>query len=115
VAAVAKRQRLGSISAGDATQAINAFKAHFQSQYLVMAVTREIVNHAMGLAERHALRGYDAVQLATALELHAERRTVGLSPFIFVSADNDLNAAATQEGLAVENPNAHPHPHDLIP
>ena len=28
-----------------------------------------------------------------------------LPPIIFVSADNELNAAATSEGLTIENPN----------
>ncbi len=32
----------------------------------------------------------------------------GLGGFVFVSADRRLNAAATAEGLAVENPDNHP-------
>jgi uncharacterized protein len=31
-----------------------------------------------------------------------------LPPIIFVSADNELNMAASGEGLVVENPNNHP-------
>jgi hypothetical protein len=61
----------------------------------------------MHLAQRYALRGYDAVQLASALELSALARSVQAT-MIFVSADDELNAAAVMEGLQVENPNLHP-------
>ena len=62
----------------------------------------------MTLAEQHGLRGYDAVQLAAALGLHAVRHMGGLPPMTFVSADSDLNTAAQTEGLIVDDPIAHP-------
>ena len=62
----------------------------------------------MGLATKHALRGYDAVQLAAALEANDERIADDLAPLILVSADDDLNTAAEAEGLKVENPNNYP-------
>ena len=62
----------------------------------------------MTLAEQHGLRGYDAVQLAAALELHAVRNRMGLTPLTFVSADSALNTASQTEGLMVDDPNAHP-------
>ena len=62
----------------------------------------------MDLAEARALRGYDAVQLATALELHRLRQEMSLPPLAFVSADGDLNEAAEAEGLLTDNPTAHP-------
>jgi len=40
--------------------------------------------------------------------VEALRRARGLPAIVFVSADNNLNAAATAEGLAVDDPNAHP-------
>ena len=61
----------------------------------------------MKVAEQHELRAYDAVQLATALTLHARCQTLGLH-MILLSADAELNTAATAEGLAVENPNLYP-------
>jgi hypothetical protein len=60
----------------------------------------------MDLAERHALRGYDAIQLGAALAVNDGCRATGLSLTI-ICADDELNAAAA-EGLAVENPNRHP-------
>ena len=62
---------------------------------------------AMTLAETHALRGYDALQLAVAVEVNALSVQSGLSPMIFVAADDDLNAAARGEGMIVQNPAAH--------
>jgi len=54
------------------------------------------------------LRGYDAVQLATALAANRKRLNDGLGALIFVSADDELNTAAKAEGLSVENPNDYP-------
>ena len=115
VAAIAKRERLGSLSSADAQQAISDFQNHFQAQYSVIALTQEIVERAMALAPKQSLRGYDAVQLAAALILNDELIASGNGPITFVSADNDLNNAAAQEGLAVEDPQAHPDSLDLMP
>ena len=60
----------------------------------------------MKLARTHALRSYDAVQLAATLEAHRAR--MGAGTLVLVSADNALNSAAIAEGLAVDNPNHHP-------
>jgi uncharacterized protein len=55
------------------------------------------------LADTYALRGYDAVQLAAAIEVRLQ-----VPALILVSADTELNTAATVEGLSVEDPNTHP-------
>ena len=62
----------------------------------------------MDLAQGQGLRGYDAVQLAAALDVNAERNRYGLPALTLVSADTDLNHAAAAEGLVVENPNDYP-------
>jgi uncharacterized protein len=59
-------------------------------------------------ARAHGLRAYDAVQLAAALEVNRSHQTGGSGPVTLVSAADALNAAATAEGLTVEDPNAHP-------
>jgi hypothetical protein len=56
---------------------------------------------AGGLAMRHALRGFDAVQLAAALTL---RSAVGARGIAFSSFDRALCRAAAQEGLVVLEP-----------
>ena len=62
----------------------------------------------MGLTRQHRLRGYDAVQLATALTLRDSLRKRGITDLTFVSADEDLCQAAAAEGLLTENPNHYP-------
>jgi uncharacterized protein len=62
----------------------------------------------MAFAKLHPLRAYDAIQLATAADLHARRRNVNLSRLTFLSADQPLNQAALAEGLLVDDPNRYP-------
>ena len=62
----------------------------------------------MTLAETYALRGYDAVGLAIGCAIDVLCRANSLPPVTFVSADNELNAAAAREGLIVKNPNNYP-------
>jgi hypothetical protein len=59
------------------------------------------------LADKHALRGYDAVQLAVALEINAARIADQLPRLLLISSDADLNAAAQIEGLSSDDPNLH--------
>jgi hypothetical protein len=54
-------------------------------------------------------------KLATALALNAEVTASAGSPISFVSADSDLNNAASHEGLLVEDPHAHADPGDFNP
>jgi hypothetical protein len=64
-----------------------------------------LVARAVTSAETHALRGYDAVQLAAAVEVHARGVNLGLPVLTLVFADGDLNEAETTEGFTVEDPN----------
>jgi hypothetical protein len=57
------------------------------------------------LAKKYGLRGYDAIQLAAALQTQEMRARSSLSALLFLSADKELNTAAVNEGLRVENPN----------
>lgn len=67
----------------------------------------QVVRRAMDVAERHALRGYDAVHLAAAMTLRDLRLTGGLPPIIFVSADQEQLETAVHKGFTVEDPNQH--------
>ena len=62
----------------------------------------------MRLGNAHALRAYDAVQLAVALEVNRSHQADGFAPVTLISADQALNDAATAEGLTVDDPNLHP-------
>jgi len=108
IAAVTRRERARTISPPDAAAVRTAFRAHLSTEYKVIEVTEALVAQAMLLAETHGLRGYDAVQLAAAMDVNATYRAAGLPPITLLSADTELNSAALAEGLTVENPNAHP-------
>ena len=86
--------------------AIADLQSHLRSGYTALSMTDRIVHSAMDLVQRYPLRGYDAIPLASALQVNAQCAALGIPGPVFVSADNDLNAAA--EGLAVDDPNAHP-------
>lgn len=107
VAAITRRVRQGTTTSGEAASAISTLKYQLVSDYTSVEFNAALQRTAMDLAEKHALCGYDAVQLASALQIQTERQVYGLSPPIFLSADNNLNAAAAAEGLAVDSPNSH--------
>ena len=107
VSAITRRERAGSIPAADATTIRASFQADFAGFYFVIDLTLALIARAMSLAVTHALRGYDAVQLAVAVEVNTRAGAVG-EAFTFISADAALLAAAVLEGLPVDNPNLHP-------
>ena len=102
VAAVTRQERGGYISGPAAATALADFEYDFVHQYLIVEVSAPLVEQAAALAKAHALRGYDAVQLAAVLQVHSLAPSVTL-----LSADTGLNAAAVAEGLFVDDPNAH--------
>lgn len=106
--AFARRLKGRSLTQTDADDALKLFQHDLTNNYFVIEVTTDLFNEAMKLVTKYALRGYDAVQLATVLETNEERTAQGLSPLILVSADTELNDAAKLEGLDVENPNDYP-------
>jgi predicted nucleic acid-binding protein len=102
-AALARRRGQPGLSVVQAVAALRQFRRDFGQDYRVVEITIALFQRAAQLADTHALRGYDAVQLAVALDVHARDQAL-----VLVSADAELNAAATAEGLRVEDPNTHP-------
>ena len=107
IAALFRKVRTREMALDDASRASTNFRADFSSQYHVLEITAVLVERAMTLAQEQGLRGYDAIQLAGASELHTLRDTIGLAPLTFVSADGGLNRVAELEGLTTDNPNSH--------
>jgi predicted nucleic acid-binding protein len=92
-AAFARRAREGSLSKGQHNRA----RADFESDWprlLSLEVTERIARQAGELAEKHALRGVDALHLAAYLALGARMPGEALR---FSSFDSRLNAAADRE------------------
>ncbi len=108
VAALTRRMRMGLTTATDGAKAIGAFNTHFQTKYHVVIAGLVTVERALILAEKHGLRGYDAIQLATALTLEDEMTGYGVGPLTLIAADNQLNQAAQAKGLLTDDPNQHP-------
>jgi hypothetical protein len=108
IAAVTRRARSGSIAATDAALVCNQLRNELQTDYQVIEITEGIIRSGMAMAETQGLRGYDSVQLAAGCAINELCIANGLSPIIFVSADEELNLAAVNEGLLIENPNHYP-------
>ena len=107
------RDTKSPLAQDDAQQAIADFRTDFENQYDPYRVTDSIVQRAMGLAEKHKLRGYDAVQLAAALIISEECAKLGIPatgipPLVLVASDVELLNAARTEGLVVDDPRNHP-------
>ena len=105
---IARRLRAGTILPADAVNALAQFHRDFAHQYHLIEVSPAVVARAMTVAENHALRAYDALQLGAVLEINGLRAGLSIPPLTLISADDELNAAALKEGLVVENPNNHP-------
>jgi uncharacterized protein len=94
-AALAQAERLARSSPAQSRDARAELEALFSDIGLV-AASADLLRQAGDLAETHALRGYDAVHLASALAI-ADERTV------MVTTDRHLRTAARNAGLATAN------------
>ncbi len=65
------------------------------NNYLILNITSNIVKMAGNLAEKHLLRGFDSIHLASALTLMNELAT----SIIFSCFDNNLKKASEHEGM----------------
>ncbi len=93
-AALARQRREGGLTPVGLRRAVRELDREWGT-YNLVDVNDPLVRRAGALAERHALRGYDAVQLAAALDLRAAGAAVE-----FLSFDARLNRAARRERLS---------------
>lgn len=108
-AAIAAKQRAsGGISIAERDRILQLFLLHCHREYTLIPAQRSVIDRAVLLTQQYRLRGYDAVQLATALLVQVQYQAAGFAPLTVVAADTDLIAAAQAEGLGVINPNHHP-------
>ena len=102
---MARRRKGKTLSASQVGKSQRRFARDFADRFTKILISGAVVNEALRLADVYELRGYDALQLACAIEATRDRLTKGLTALVIVSADKELNDAAKAEGLAVENPN----------
>ena len=106
--ALARRKREGSVPTDACEKAAQAFTAHSINEYRFIELDINLVALARSLLDKHPLRAYDAVQLASALAANQALIRHKLPPLVFLSADDRLLQGAMVEGLAVDNPNIYP-------
>ena len=95
-AAFAQHSRARGIAAGALRRVVRQLDEEW-GHYSIVEVTDALVRRAGVLAERHRLRGYDAVQLSAAVDL----RVAGASDVAFASFDVRLNQAARRERMGL--------------
>jgi uncharacterized protein len=70
------------------------------NDYLIITVTDDLVKLAAILAEKHALRGFDSIHLASAVILQREIA----SQVLFSCFDDQLQKASAVQGLTQNSP-----------
>lgn len=94
-------EREGHIAGGAAAELLAVFRADLGWRYVTQPVTDAVLGTAVELIQAHALRAYDAMQLATCRLLARQQKSA--SPR-FISSDRQLLRAAEAEGFACVNP-----------
>jgi predicted nucleic acid-binding protein len=98
--AVRQRERAGDVARDIAENLIDSIDEHLANFFLVQPITDLVIQEAAALLYRHALRAYDAVQLAGCIMLRA---ILGRHA-TFVCSDRQLLKAAEDEGMTVLDP-----------
>lgn len=105
-AAFAILRRTQQISETLRDRMYRAFFNAVEGELAILPVTLEILYVAARLTQQYPLKGYDAVQLAVALDSDKTLRQSNLS-LVFVAGDETLLRAARAEGIVTENPFDH--------
>jgi predicted nucleic acid-binding protein len=93
-AAFARKRRERAVSPKDYRRIVREFDDDWD-HYFVVHVTEPLVKRAAQLADKHGLRGYDAIQLSSAIVLHEQSG----EPVSFCCFDARLLRASRREGL----------------
>ena len=98
--AIRRRQRAGDIETTVAAAMLESMQSHMETRFIRQAANDTVIDTALEVIDRYALRAYDAVQLAGCLVLC----TISSEAFTFVCSDHQLLKAARSEQLVVPNP-----------
>jgi len=74
----------------------------------VLELTQTLAELAGQLVNRHPMRAYDAVQLASAVSLHTAITQAQLPTLVFLTADDRLITIAQTMGFLSDNPMLYP-------
>jgi predicted nucleic acid-binding protein len=104
-AAFARKLREGEIIEDEYSTMLGDFKDDYFYEYFKVSINFDILNLAVSLSRKRALRGYDAVQLACAIKVKEAVMTEEHEAKItFIVADKALEEAARAEGFITINP-----------
>jgi predicted nucleic acid-binding protein len=95
-AAFARKRRERGLTPKDYRTVVQDFEDDWES-YFVVDASSALVKLAGNLTEKHALRGYDAIHLASAVTLQQQADR----PVTFSCFDTRLSLAARREGLKI--------------
>ncbi|MCP5007885.1 MAG: type II toxin-antitoxin system VapC family toxin [Planctomycetes bacterium] len=96
MSAFVRKQREGLLSRKERSTTVKKFKDDYE--HLILVPLDNNLNSAMeDLFNRHPLRGFDAIHLASALVFTTSKET----DLFFACFDHTLNKAANKEGLRV--------------
>jgi predicted nucleic acid-binding protein len=93
-AAFARRFRERAFTANEYKVLLSSLNEDW-GNYLILKVTNELVRRAGDLAEKHALRGFDAIHLSSAVSLCQDHS----APVVFSCSDRKLQKASELEDL----------------
>jgi len=97
--AIALKHEQGETSQEALVRTLSKFSEDLIAEFWILDIERHHIHQAQELILRHGLRTLDSLQLSLLLV------TKALSP-IFLCSDRRLLAAATAEGISVEDPAA---------
>jgi uncharacterized protein len=90
LSAFSRLKREGKTDPGDILTAIRIFQYDWETIYRIVEIDLNVIEKAGQLVQKHPLRAYDSIQLASALGLHLFFSQADPKIFTFVSADNRL-------------------------
>lgn len=99
--AIRRRELAGDIDPKTATLILDRLQQHVETRFIRQALNDTVLDGALEMIDRYALRAYDAIQLAGCLALSA---STTVEPPAFVCSDQQLLEAARSELLAVLDP-----------
>src|SRR5260370_20536622 len=85
---------------------LEAFKRHLEQRFVSQMINDFVLDVASALVDRHALRAYDAVQLAGYVAL---RGSTGTDVPVFVCSGHSLVEAARLYGISILDPAPAPY------
>jgi uncharacterized protein len=91
-AAFARKHREGGLVSAEHRRVVEGFETDWV-RYIQIDVNESLIKQAALLAEKHRLRAYDAIHLASA----RVARDSGGDPVLFASRDDELENAARRE------------------